>query len=605
MAKNKKKKVITLRKKDIKKIKREDGLKMINITEYTFRDFVDSISSLYGNRIAYTKYKEEVDADITFTQLKQRVNAIGTYLLNMGIKKGDKLAIFAESNPNWMVFYLGVTSIGAIAVPLLPAFSSVEAKNALKHSGAIGVCIQTRQFSLVSEYLLENKLHIFRFEDLFHIENNIKDRELDNKNFLTFPGVDITHTKINKKALAELPLNEDDVASIIYTSGTTGNSKGVVLTHKNILRNADRCTVEYVKIKPGDRVLSILPMSHVYEFTIGHVLTLMAGCQIYVLGRAPAVSILLPALKEVRPHFMMSVPLLMEKVYKAAVVPVLKGNKRMAKIAKNPLTGWLIYSVIGNKLKSTFGNRLKFFGIGGAPLDPEVEKFLYRANFPYAIGYGLTETSPLLAGCGPRRKQHKVGYIGNIMPDVTMKLVNVNAEGIGEVAVKGPSIFQGYYNNDQLNEESFDKDGYFLTGDLGMFDKKRKLALKGRSKTIILSAAGENIYPESIESVINNKEFVEESLVVPEGGGLLALVKIDIELMAKKLKLDLDDAKKAASEYVASLRKEVNEELSSGSKIDSVDLQEEPFDRTATQKIKRFLYPKLNKKDNKDEKEEK
>ena len=348
------------------------------------------------------------------------------------------------------------------------------------------------------------------------------------------------------------------------------------------------------------RVLSILPISHIYEFTIGQMLSMNCGLEIHFLGKPPAVSILLPALKKIRPHVIQTVPLLIEKVYKAAVAPVIKGEGSLAKFYRNPLTKNLVARLIGHKLQSTFGGKLAFFGIGGSALDREVEDFLYRARFPYALGYGLTETSPLLAGCGPKRNQHKVGSCGKVHPDVDMKLLEIDSTGVGEIAVKGPSVTPGYYHNDALNAEAFTGDGYFRTGDLGFIDKKGWLYIKGRCKTMILGPAGENIYPESIESVINNMQFVQESLVVPQGTGLLALIKIDIELMAKSLKISIEDAKKEAVKYVASLRGEVNKELSSQNRIDSVELQEEDFERTATQKIKRFLYPK--KKEGSDEK---
>ena len=415
---------------------------------------------------------------------------------------------------------------------------------------------------------------------------------LDGANFLTLPGVDITHKRFNLKQLSALPLEEDDIASLIYTSGTTGSSKGVVLTHKNILWTADVSSDRFLHIKPGFKVLSILPVSHIYEFTVGQILSMMTGCEIHFLGKPPAVSVLLPALKAIRPEIIQSVPLLIEKVYRSAVQPLIREGGRLAKLYHNPLTRGFVASVIGNKLKATFGGKLRFFGIGGAALDPEVERFLNMAHFPYALGYGLTETSPLIAGCSPKRKDHHLGFVGGILPHVSLILLNKDEKGVGEIAVKGPNVMQGYYNNSALNEESFTKDGYFKTGDLGYLDKKKRLAIRGRCKTMILGPAGENIYPESIESIINNQEFVQESLVVPGGGGLMALIKIDIDLMTKKLKISLDEAQAEAKKYVEALRPLVNRQLSKQNRIDSVELQEEPFDRTATQKIKRFLYPK-------------
>jgi len=573
-------------------IKRPDGLVMHSVKKYTFRDFVDAISARYPNRLCYAIVGKEDDHRFTYRYMAFKIHAVSQFLLNSGYRKGDKIAIFGESSPEWMIFYLGVTSIGCIAVPILPAFSANDTVNALKNCEAKAICGGKKQISLIKDFIIENGLDVIRLEDLFHIpEGIVKENGLDD--VLSLPGIDITHTKFRLGELSSLPLEEDDIASIIYTSGTTGSSKGVVLTHMNLLRNADKSTTEYIRIGHF-RFLSILPLSHVYEFTLEHMLAMMTGCEIYFLGRPPAVSFLLPALKEVRPHAMMTVPLLMEKIYKAAVAPQIKNGGKLEKLYRNPLTHKLVCRVIGGKIKSTLGGHMKFLGIGGAALDPEVEKFLYDAKFPYAFGYGLTETSPMLAACGA--KKHRYGKVGWVFPDIDMKLLDKDENGVGEIAVKGPSVTQGYYNNDELNKESFTEDGYFKTGDLGCIDKHNWLQIKGRCKTMILGPAGENIYPEAIESVINNMPFVEESLVVSDEGGLLALIKIDIEQMAKGLKISVEEASAEAANYINELRGKVNKELSSVNRIDNVELQKEPFVRTATQKIKRFLYQKKDEK---------
>ncbi len=592
--KKEKKRVIS--EKVCRRVRRSDGLRMKFMSEYTFRNFYEVIESRYPKRNMYRVFRSE--ENLTFSSFAHEVRAVGTYLVKMGFQKGDRIAIMAESCPNWMVAYVAMTAVSLVAVPILPDFSLREAETIIKHSGAKGIFINQKQYTKLKSILDESGTEIFRMEDLFHIPRNIVIES--EKFFPSTPGLGMTNTKIEQVLLDERRPTESDLASIIYTSGTTGSSKGVMLSHFNILRCADLNTDVYVKIRAGAKALSILPMSHVYEFTIGQVLTLLQGVEITFLGKPPAVSILLPALAEVRPHIMLTVPLLIEKVYKAAVVPAIEGNEKIKRMLHYPLIGSFVYRVIGRKIESTFGHRLKFFGIGGAPLDSEVEYFLYRARFPYAIGYGLTETSPLIAGCGPKKSMHKPSFVGKIVADDTVRLDNINSEGVGEILVKGPNVMSGYYMRDDLNAEVFTPDGFFRTGDLGYLDKKGRLAIKGRVKTMILGPAGENIYPEPIESLINSQEYVEESLVVPSDGGLLALIKIDIELMSKKLRIDIDDAKKEAEKYVKELRKTVNEQLSSYSRLNETKLQNEPFERTPTQKIKRFLYPK-KKKDEKKE----
>ncbi len=331
-AKDKKPKKTKLTFKKCRKAKRADGLKMKCVMGYTFPDFVNAVSSRWPKRICYSIYGHEEDSDMTFSQLSYYSRAVASYLLSKDYKKGDKVAIFAESCPNWMVMYLGITYIGAIAVPILPDFTAREAQFILKDSEARGVLVNAKSYQKIKSYKAEKQdLDIFRAEDLINI-HDIPDGYM----YLNSPGFSMKDAKISPNALSFSKPEEDDVASIIYTSGTTGTSKGVVLTHKNLLRCADLSTDVYVKIKPGYNVLSILPMSHVYEFTIGQLLTLMRGCHITFLGKPPAVSILLPALKSVRPEIMLTVPLLIEKVYKAAIVPVINGENKIKKLLKGP-----------------------------------------------------------------------------------------------------------------------------------------------------------------------------------------------------------------------------------------------------------------------------
>ncbi len=302
------------------------------------------------------------------------------------------------------------------------------------------------------------------------------------------------------------------------------------------------------------------------------------------------------AFKSVRPHIILTVPLLIEKIYRSAVQPVLKNDEKVKKLMANPLTRALVYHSICSKLKATLGGRMKFFGIGGAPLDKEVEEFLFRAKFPYAPGYGLTETSPLIAASGPKRSQHKLGYIGKVVKHDEVILLDKNSEGVGEIAVRGPNVMKGYYKRDDLNSEVFTQDGFFKTGDLGYISSDGFLSVCGRVKTMILGANGENIYPESIESILNNMEYVQESLIVPGEGGLMALIKLDVEAMMEKLKMSAEEVQRYAVSYLQKLKKNANDQLSASSRIETTELQEEDFERTPTQKIKRFLYPKKKNK---------
>ncbi len=592
----KKKKEPVISKKKIKRMKRSDGLKMKLVDTYTMERVVAGSASRYPKRIALRTYAEE-GSELTYSELKRKSDAVSLYFLEQGFVKGDRIALIGESCPNWMLAYFGLTGIGLTAVPVLPEFSPKEILHILQDGGVKAVVVNARHVEKILPFIRKKPEFLIRLEDLFHIPMPISGELKDRNQCLNAPGRDITRRKVDAKArqlLSEHRPKEEDPASLIYTSGTTGMSKAVMLTHRNLVWNADISSDVYFKVKPGYKALSILPVSHVYEFTIGQVLALLCGCEIVYLGRPPAPSSLLPALKEVRPHIIMTVPLLIEKIYRSSVLPTLKANPKLQRYLRFGITRRFIFRIIGRKLIVTMGGRVRFFGIGGAPLDREVEAFLAEAKFPYALGYGLTETSPLISGGKP--KNHTVGVIGKIVEHLEVRLEEKDpATGIGEIAVKGPSVMQGYWNNPALNEEAFTPDGFFKTGDLGFIDKKGRLAIKGRTKTMILGSGGENIYPELIEAVINNQDFVTESLVIPEGGALVALIKLDIEAFAEKMALSVNEAKSEAARYLNKLREEVNKELNVFSRLSKVHLQEDAFERTPTQKIKRFLY--LRKKD--------
>lgn len=596
--KTKKPVVWTLKK--IRKIRREDGLKPKRVYAFTFRAVLDCVVSRYPKRLALCTYKDD-ETLVTYRMLGFYARNLAMYLLETGFRHGDRIALMGESSPSWMIAYLAMTSVGLTVVPILPDFPAKDVQNILEESKVKGIFVNSKHYEKCLP-IIGKGLRLFRLEDLFEIPT--KELPAGKTVFAKAPGTSLALAKPEKgweEKWRESEPKEDDIASLIFTSGTTGKSKGVLLTQKNLVWNADVCTDIFFKIKPGYRFLSILPMSHVYEFTTNQILGLLCGGEIHYLGRPAAASVLMPALQEIRPVVMMSVPLLMEKVYKASVKPVFDKNVKIKRWLKWTPSRKFISRIVGRKLRLAFGGKLKFFGIGGAPSDPAMEQFLYDSAFPYAQGYGLTETSPMVAGHGP--KDHHLHMIGKVIEGEEVRLDNKNADGVGEILVKGPNVMPGYYENPELNKECFTEDGFFRTGDLGQFDKHGRLGLRGRTKTMILGSGGENIYPENIEALINSQDFVTESLVVPEDGGLLALVKIDLESYAKSMKINIDDAQAEAAKYVAFIKQKINRDLSSYSKISSAELQEEPFQRTPTMKIKRFLYDNLHRKKNGEEKD--
>ncbi len=544
---------------------------------YTIDKMVRACAQSYGTLTALTTYNKPETA-IAYNQLEDMANDVALQLIRKGLPKGGKAAILSESCPNWGLSYFAINKAGAVAVPVLPNFSKTEVEKILEHSEAQYVFVNAANAAKV----VDSKAKVIRIEDMAQIPA-CEMKKLTTCKFADLIGTSLLGTDSLKRKdqmmLEERAPKEDDIASIIYTSGTTGTPKGVMLTNKNLVWNAVTCSTPFIKIHRGWSALSILPLSHVYEFTIGLLLLLINGCTITYLGKAPSTNTLMPALKGVRPHIVLSVPLLIEKVYRRALAPKFKEGTTLAKFAGNRLTSRFVYNMVGRKVIKTFGGRLRFFGVGGSKLDPEVEAFLDKINFPYALGYGLTETSPFIAGCGP--KDHVVGTLGAPIEGLDVRI----APEDGEIQLKGPSIMKGYYKMPELTKETFTEDGYFRTGDLGAFEDGR-LVIKGRSKSMILGSGGENIYPDNIESLINAQDFVVESLVVPEDRSLTAMVRLDIKALNKTFKdIDIQD-------FLEKIRSEVNQKLASFSRIHRIKLQETPFERTPTEKIKRYLYTK-------------
>ncbi len=548
---------------------------MKELKELTLTHVVESAAARFGRMTALQTWRR--NDGITYGELLSQSVNVAYYLHSRGIGKGDRVAILGESCPNWGLSYLAANRAGAVAVPILPNFSSHEVRSILEHSGARLVVVNAANATKVDGCGVK----VIRMEDMTAVpaESCAVPAE-----FRSVTGTDTRSVIPSDSDRAELEIlrpSEDDTASIIYTSGTTGTPKAVMLTNRNIVWNAWVCSTPFIRIHPGWDALSILPMSHVYEFTIGFVLLLLNGVCITYLGKAPSTDTLMPAMREVRPQIMLSVPLLIEKIYRRALLPKLKEGTRLGKLARNRLTAPFVYRIIGRKVRKTFGGRIRFFGVGGAAFDSEAESFFNRIHFPYALGYGLTETSPFIAGCGPA--DQVPGTLGPVLDGLDVKLDPESSE----VLIKGPSVMKGYYRNAELTREVFTQDGYFRTGDIGEF-REGRLSIRGRCKTMILGPSGENIYPENIEFLINSEEDVLESLVVADQGGLTAMIRLDMKALKKKGIVAME----AIQFKLDTIVKGVNAKLSSFSRIRRAEIQVLPFERTPTDKIKRFLYQK-------------
>lgn len=532
--------------------------------------YVDTLGKLYDYATAifpknqYTRWVDTKEGGYTYERLKKKSDALSKKLTQYGIGAGDKVAILSQSMPNWSVAFFSLTPFGRIAIPILPDSSENEVTNILQHSESKAIFVSQRLASKVSRKCRDKMTLVIDID--------------------TFEVIQADEEKFTCDGRPAMPM-PDDIATIIYTSGTTGSAKGVVLSHRNLTSNVLSC-YHTCKRNEKDRWLSILPMAHTLEMTICMLYPMFCGATVYYLSKPPVASILLKALKEVKPTTMLSVPLIIEKVYKSSVLPTIQKSRTLSWMNEHMNT--LMCRLIGMKLKTVFGGHITFFGIGGAKMDPEVEAFLLKAKFPYSIGYGLTETSPLLSYAMGRGRA--VGSIGYPVKGVKLKLYDVNPDtGEGEIVAKGDNVMLGYYKDPSRTKSVFTEDGWFRTNDLAVQDEKGRFYIKGRKNNMILGPSGENIYPEEIENVINNIEGVNESIVVERNGRLVALVQLDENLIEWD-KEGEDEFYKKLDARKESILKFVNKQVSKFSKVNDVEVMKEPFEKTATSKIRRFKY---------------
>ena len=544
---------------------------------YLFKNIIPELVSKYGDNNALGFVGEEF---ITYTQMGKLIDAVIAFMEAMGIEPGDRVIIYSQNMPNWGVVYFATQCMGVVVVPVLPDFNAYELGNIIEHSEAKAIFI--------------SKSLDFKLANVENVDIDTVIR-LDDFDLLKGPEAASIYDEDKKPQKTYTP-NEDVMSVLLYTSGTTGTPKGVMLSQRNLITNIyqSNCVQDIVET---DRFLSVLPLSHTYENTIGFLLAIVNGASIHYLRRPPSGSVLLPALKKVKPTMMLTVPLIIEKIYKASILRKINSKAITRALYKFRPTQKLLHRVAGKKLYETFGGQLKFFGIGGAKLDAQVERFLIDAKFPFAIGYGLTETSPLIAGCSPGKGKHQA--IGPKVVDSEIVIHNPDPKtGEGEIWFRGNNVMLGYYKNEEITKEVLTDDGWFKTGDLGFLDKDGILTHKGRLKSMIVGASGENIYPEEIESLINNFKFVEESLVIEDKGGLVALVHFNMDELEERLKEVTSDVTVKIDDMITELKADlleyINSKVNKSSKLQDIIDYVEPFKKTATNKIKRYLYKAEN-----------
>ncbi|MBQ3187677.1 MAG: AMP-binding protein [Alistipes sp.] len=534
----------------------------------TMYDLVRQSIEKFSDRLAFKMLDGE---EVSFSEVGERIKKVQQMLTSAGLKPGDKVALYSSSMPNWGVSYFSVVTAGMVVVPILPGFSGEEVAKILEHSESKALLVSDKLYAKLPKAAVEALNIVIRTKNL-----------------------KVLSQRVEAEGATAVP-QPKDLASIIYTSGTTSSPKGVMHSQESLAIHADLCQ-KLFPINLEDSFFSVLPMSHVYECSLGLIFPFSQGVPVYYLDRPPVASALLPALRQVRPTIMLIVPLIIEKIFRSQVMSKFNANAVMKFLYGIRPTQKLLHKVAGKKLMEVFGGRLRFLGVGGAKLDGMTEQFLVDASFPHGIGYGLTETAPLLAGAVPIKKE--VGSTGVVAPYVELRLDNINPDTQqGEVVAKTPCLMMGYYKNPEATAEVIDKDGWFHTGDLGQFDSENRLHIKGRLKNMILGPGGENIYPEDIENVINQHVTVSESLVTELDGRLVALVQFNKEQVERTLEDWRDQwrtKKEAIEAKTEELRKEiqeyVNEKVSRFSRLSEVVEQKEEFIKTPSMKIRRFLY---------------
>lgn len=550
-----------------------------NINDYTLPSVIRRAANMYAERPSVSFVGQE---SITYEKFYKKVLEISALLREIGIKKGDKVLLLSENMPNWSIAYFSVVYYGAVIVPVLPDFHPSDVHHIIKHSEVKGIFVSSKHQETIEEFeekSIEFVINLNSFELLYELSND--------------SYIEKFKKKLQKnKPESDVEVLDNDLASIIYTSGTTGHSKGVMLTHKNIVTNA-MSSFSVLDITEDDVALSILPLAHVFECTVGMIIPILHGSSIEYIEKTPTPSVLLKAFETTRPTFMLSVPLVIEKIFKNKILSKFNSSKVTKNLYKIPFFRKQLNKIAGKKLYQTFGGRLRFLGIGGAGVPEYVEQFLYDSNFPYVVGYGMTESSPLLCAT-PVGKTRKIKSTGPAMYGVEVQIRDKNQQsGEGEIYARSPSIMLGYYKEEEKTKEVLDEDGWLHTGDLGHLDEDGYLFISGRSKNVLLGPSGENIYPEQIESIINEHELVLDSLMLQKDRKLIAKIHLDYEKIDQMYggdKKSSEEMLNKINETLEEMRQDINSRISSFSRMVKFEEQREPFIKTPTKKIKRYLY---------------
>jgi len=539
------------------------------------RYLTDSINKNWDYR-ALTDYQGET---YHYHDVAGHIVRIHQFFHDAGIKPGDKIAMIGKNSARWGILYIITVTYGAVIVPILPDFKPDDLQQIVDHSDAILLFAEDAIYEKLDPEKMPKVTCIISISSLSLLKSSDQILSVYKKNDLS--SITASFYKDGEKLrMAEIP--GDHLAVLSYTSGTTGFTKGVMLPHNSLAANI-RFAHEHMPLNPGDRIVSFLPLAHTFGAAFEFLFPFTLGCDITILTKTPSPQVIIKAFQEVKPSLILSVPLVIEKIYKKQVLPVIS-KPYMKILLAIPGINNIILKKIREKLTAVFGGNFRELVIGGAPFNAEAEEFFRKMKFPFTIGYGMTECGPLISYVG--WKESRTGSAGKTVDTLELKIDSPNPETTsGEIMVKGDNVMLGYYKNEQATAEMLDKDGWLHTGDLGRQDSDGHVYIRGRIKSVILGSNGKNIYPEAIESHFNNKYLVAESLVVQRNDNLVVLIYPDFEEMVKVAMMEKD----LTALYDHHL-KVVNHSLPGYMNVSRVEIYPKEFQKTPKRSIKRFLY---------------
>lgn len=547
-----------------------------------YLNHVENSIKNYWSFPAFTNYGKNT---FTFGQVAENIEKLHILLQEAGVVKGDKIVLCAKNSAEWAASFIAIGTYDAVMVPLLNDFLPESIQSLTNHSDATAIFTEPEIWNKMDADKMPKvniAINILDFTPIY-----TKGCEVDAVAF---------HDKCEKIFNERFPVgvkpehisyptgNLDELELINYTSGTTSAPKGVMLSARAISSNVE-FAMKHMPNQPGWHILSMLPLGHMYGMAFEFLYPFASGCHIFFLGKTPTPSILIKALAEVKPYMLVTVPLVVEKIFKGKVIPML--NKPHMKVLTSiPGINKFIYKTIRKKLLSTFGGNLESGSliVGGAAINEKVEMLMKKMNFPYTVGYGMTECAPLI--CYRNWKTFVMRSCGQKVERVEVRIDSEDPRNVvGEIQIKGDNVMMGYYKNSEATKQTFTEDGWLKSGDLGVIDADGNVFIKGRSKNMILSASGQNVYPEEIEDKFNSLPLVMESIVISRGNRIVALVVPDMDAFKR-----LEGNTKSINEIMNDYLKQVNVELPMYSKVSIVELHDEPFEKTPKRSIKRFLY---------------